>query len=76
MALFLALYLRLRFGFQRTAVSRHPALWSPDLPPVTVLPRRPAIVWPASGGIVPVKRYRLVRKKRERSLLRIQHFVF
>ncbi len=36
MALFLALYLSLRFGFQRTAVSRHPALWSPDLPPVAM----------------------------------------
>jgi len=34
-ALFLALYRWLApGGFQRTAVNRHPALWSPDLPPV------------------------------------------
>jgi len=34
-ALFLALYRWLApDGFQRTAVNRHPALWSPDLPPV------------------------------------------
>ena len=38
MALFLALYPRLApEGFQRTAVNRHPALWSPDLPPASTL---------------------------------------
>ena len=35
-------------GFQRTAVNRHPALWSPDLPPASALRRQPATVWPAS----------------------------
>jgi len=35
---------------RRTAVSRHPALWSPDLPPAVL--RRPAAVWLASGDIL------------------------
>ncbi len=41
---------QLRPGFQRTAVSRHPALWSPDLPPA--ISRWPAAVWLASVVIV------------------------
>ena len=51
MALFLALYQQV--GFQRTAVNRHPALWSPDLPPVSLhlqaKTTKPAAVWLASG---------------------------
>ena len=41
-------------GFRRTAVNRHPALWSPDLPPAVM--RRPAAVWLASSGILTDRR--------------------
>ena len=41
-------------GFQRTAVNRHPALWSPDLPPATELRRNQRLSGLLHGTIVPV----------------------
>ncbi len=38
-------------GFQRTAVSRHPVLWCPDLPPVFRRNGKPAAVWSASNRL-------------------------
>ena len=35
-------------GFRRTAVSRHPVLWCPDLPPAFRRSGKPAAVWSAS----------------------------
>lgn len=35
-------------GFRRTAVNRHPALWSPDLPPADALRASQRLSWPAS----------------------------
>lgn len=37
---------------RRTAVNRHPALWSPDLPPAGALTRQPATVWSASRDVL------------------------
>ena len=40
-------------GFRRTVVNRHPVLWCPDLPPVSVAMHwKPAAVWLASLSIL------------------------